>query len=61
MFRIALGLAIAFLVIALIAGLVGFGIISAGSWLVAKIFFFVFIVLAALAFVGGFFVRGRRA
>ena len=61
MFRTALGLAIAFLIIAVIAGLFGFGIISSGSWLVAKICFFVFIVLAVLTFVGGFFVRGRNA
>jgi uncharacterized membrane protein YtjA (UPF0391 family) len=61
MFRTALGLGVAFLVIALIAGLFGFGVISADSWLLAKIFFFVFLVLAVLSFVGGFFVRPRHA
>lgn len=60
MFRTALGLAVAFLVIALVAGLFGFGIVSAESWLLAKIFFFVFVVLAVLFFVGGFFVRRRN-
>lgn len=57
MFRTALGLGVAFVVIALIAGLFGFGVVSAESWVVAKIFFFVFLVLAVLAFVGGFFTR----
>jgi len=57
MFRTALGLGVAFLVIALIAGLFGFGVVSSGSWMLAKIFFFIFLVLAVLAFVGGFFAR----
>ncbi len=61
MFRTALGLGILFLVIALVAALFGFGIVSAESWLIAKICFFVFVVLAVLSLVGGFFVRGRRA
>jgi uncharacterized membrane protein YtjA (UPF0391 family) len=61
MFRTALGLAVVFLVIAVVAGLFGFGIVSAESWVVAKVFFFVFVVLAVLAFVGGFFVRTRAA
>jgi uncharacterized membrane protein YtjA (UPF0391 family) len=61
MFRTALGLGILFLVIALAAALFGFGIVSAESWLIAKICFFVFLVFAVLSFVGGFFVRGRRA
>ena len=61
MFRSALGLAVVFLVIALVAGLFGFGLLSVESWMVAKIFFFVFLVLAVLSFVGGFFVRSRHA
>lgn len=61
MFRTALGLGVVFLVIALVAGLFGFGILSAESYAVAKIFFFVFIVLAVLSFIGGFFVRSRSA
>lgn len=61
MFRTALGLGVAFVVIALIAALFGFGIVSAESWVLAKIFFFVFVVLAVLTFVGGFFVRRRNA
>lgn len=43
-----------FLIVALIAGLFGFGVVSAESWAVANIFFFIFLVLAVLAFVGGF-------
>lgn len=60
MFRTALGLGVMFLVIALAAGLFGFGLVSAESWVLAKIFFFVFVVLAVLSVVGGFFVRRRN-
>jgi uncharacterized membrane protein YtjA (UPF0391 family) len=48
-----LRLAILFLVIALIAALFGFGLIEGAAWMAAKILFFVFIVLAVLAFLGG--------
>lgn len=61
MFRSALGLGVVFLIVALIAALFGFGVVSAESWMVAKIFFFIFLVLAVLSFVGGFFVRTRNA
>lgn len=61
MFRTALGLGVAFLIIALIAALFGFGVVSAESWLLAKIFFFIFLVLSVLTFVGGFFVRRGNA
>jgi uncharacterized membrane protein YtjA (UPF0391 family) len=57
MFRTALGLGVAFLVIALIAGLFGFIGVGSLAWEGAKIFFFIFVVLAVLAFVGGFFFR----
>jgi uncharacterized membrane protein YtjA (UPF0391 family) len=50
-----LRLAIVLLVIALIASLFGFGIIASGFAEVAKIVFFVFIVLAVLSFLGGAF------
>jgi uncharacterized membrane protein YtjA (UPF0391 family) len=54
-----LQLAIACLVIALIAAVLGFGGI-AGSFIgVAKILFVVFLVLAVLSFLGGNY-RGRR-
>ena len=61
MFRSILGLGVLFLIVALIAGLFGFGFVSAESWYIAKIFFFVFLVLAVLAFVGGYFGRSRTA
>jgi len=57
MLRTTIGLGVAFLVIALIAGLFGFiGVVSV-AWEGAKIFFFIFLVLAVLAFFGGFFFR----
>jgi uncharacterized membrane protein YtjA (UPF0391 family) len=43
--------AIVFLVIALIAALFGFGGIAAGAIGIAKTLFFVFIILAVIAFV----------
>jgi uncharacterized membrane protein YtjA (UPF0391 family) len=48
-----LRLAIVFFVVALIAALFGFGFVSGMAWDAAKILFFVFIVLAVLAFLGG--------
>jgi uncharacterized membrane protein YtjA (UPF0391 family) len=47
--------AVLFLVIALIAALFGFGVVSGVSMEAAKILFFVFIVLAILSFIGGAF------
>jgi uncharacterized membrane protein YtjA (UPF0391 family) len=47
--------ALAFLVIALIAAIFGFGGIYAAATDIAKILFFVFIVLAILSFLGGSF------
>ena len=51
--------AIAFLVIALIAGFLGFGGVAALSWDGAKILFVVFLILAVLSFVGHGFRRRR--
>lgn len=48
-----LRLAILFLVVAMIAALFVFGLISGMAWDAAKILFFVFIVLAILSFLGG--------
>lgn len=61
MFRTTLGLGVVFLIVAMIAALFGFGVLSAESWMVAKVFFFVFLVLAVLSFVGGFVFRTREA
>lgn len=60
MLRTTISLGVVFLVIALIAALVGFGAVESLAWEGAKIFFFIFLVLAVLAFVGGFFYRSRR-
>ena len=58
--RSVLSLAVTFLVIALIAGLFGFIGVGSLAWEGAKILFFIFLVLAVLAFLGGsFFRRGR--
>jgi len=59
MLRSTIGLGVVFLVIALIAALVGFGAVESIAWDGAKIFFFIFLVLAVLSFVGGFFYRER--
>jgi uncharacterized membrane protein YtjA (UPF0391 family) len=53
-----LQLAITCLVIALIAAFLGFGGIAGSFVGVAKILFFVFLVIAVLSFVGGAFRRG---
>jgi len=47
-----LRLALLFLVIALIAALFGFGVVADISFAAAKIFFFIFIVLAVIFFIG---------
>jgi len=47
-----LRLAIVFLVIALIAALLGFGGVAALSWEGAKVVFVVFLILAVVSFVG---------
>lgn len=50
--------AVVFLVIALVAALFGFGGIAAGAVGIAKILFFVFIILAIASFLFGS-MRGR--
>ena len=47
-----LRLGVVFLVVALIAALLGFGGVAALSWEGAKILFVVFLILAVLSFVG---------
>jgi uncharacterized membrane protein YtjA (UPF0391 family) len=49
-----LSLAIALLLIALIAGALGFGLVAGISFEAAKIVFFVFLVLAVVALVTGY-------
>jgi uncharacterized membrane protein YtjA (UPF0391 family) len=53
-----LRLAIVFLIVAMIAALFGFTEVAGPSYFAAKIFFFVFIVLAVLSALTGSF-RGR--
>jgi uncharacterized membrane protein YtjA (UPF0391 family) len=52
-----LRLAVLFLVIAVIAALFGFGLFAGMAFKAAEILFFVFIVLAVIAFLGGAFRR----
>ena len=48
-----LGWALTFLVIALIAGMFGFGMIAGTSYAIAKVLFFVFLVLFILSLIAG--------
>ena len=57
--RTTMGLGVVFLLIALIAGLFGFIGVGSLAWEGAKILFFIFLVLAVLAFVGGIVFRDR--
>ena len=52
-----LRLAVVFLIIAFLAALSGFGVISGMAWEGARIFFFIFLVLAILSLFMGY--RGR--
>ncbi len=52
-----LQLAISCLIIALVAALFGFGVVSSSFMAVAKILFLVFLVLAVLSFLGHGFRR----
>lgn len=58
MLRTTVGLGVAFIVIALIAGIFGFVGVGGLAWEGAKIFFFIFLVLAVLAFLGGLWRGG---
>jgi uncharacterized membrane protein YtjA (UPF0391 family) len=49
-----------FFVIALVAAVFGFGGIAAGAVSIAKILFFIFLVLFIISLLGGMF-RGRHA
>ncbi|MFY9256444.1 MAG: DUF1328 domain-containing protein [Fuerstiella sp.] len=48
--------AVGFFVVALVAGLLGFGLVGGMAYGAAKIFFFVFLVLAIVSM-----ITGRRA
>jgi uncharacterized membrane protein YtjA (UPF0391 family) len=49
-----LRLALLFFVVALVAAFFGFGMVAGMAYDIAKIVFFAFIVLAILAFLGGY-------
>jgi uncharacterized membrane protein YtjA (UPF0391 family) len=51
----------AFFIIAVVAALFGFGNIAAGATSIAKVLFFLFIVLFLISLVTGLFRRGRDA
>jgi uncharacterized membrane protein YtjA (UPF0391 family) len=48
-----LGLALTFLLIALVAGLFGFGLVGGMAYGIAKVLFFVFLVLFIISLVSG--------
>lgn len=48
-----LRLAVVFLVIALVAAVLGWGLVAEYSWAGAKVVFFVFLVMAVLSFLAG--------
>jgi uncharacterized membrane protein YtjA (UPF0391 family) len=50
--------ALVFLIIAIIAGLFGFGVIAGTSYVIAKVLFFVFLVIFIISLIMGF--SGRR-
>jgi uncharacterized membrane protein YtjA (UPF0391 family) len=47
--------ALTFLILALVAGLFGFGLVAGTSYMIAKVLFFVFLILLVVSL-----VRGRR-
>lgn len=53
-----LGWALAFFIVAIIAAVFGFGGIAAGAVTIAKVLFFVFVVLFLLTLIAGLFRRG---
>jgi uncharacterized membrane protein YtjA (UPF0391 family) len=53
--------AVVFFIVAIVAAIFGFGGIAAGAVDIAKILFFIFIVLFVLSFIFGLIRRGGRA
>ncbi len=52
-----LGWALVFLIVAVIAAVFGFGVLAAASAGIAKILFFIFIVLFVISLIAGLFRR----
>ena len=48
-----LRMALLFLIIALVAMFLGFGLVAGVSYTIAKVLFFVFLVFAVIALIGG--------
>jgi uncharacterized membrane protein YtjA (UPF0391 family) len=61
MVRAATGLGVTFFVIALLAGLLGFIAIGSLAWAGARLFFFAFLILVALACLGGLCFRRQSS
>lgn len=51
--------AVVFFIVAIVAGLLGFGGISAGASGIAQVLFFIFIVLFLVSLVAGLLKRGK--
>jgi uncharacterized membrane protein YtjA (UPF0391 family) len=51
---------ITFFIVALIAAVFGFGNIAEGATSIAKVLFFIFLILFVLSLVTGMFRRGRN-
>jgi uncharacterized membrane protein YtjA (UPF0391 family) len=49
-----------FFLIALLSAVLGFGNLAAGAADIAKVLFFLFLVLFVISFIVGMFSRGRR-
>ncbi|HEX3133506.1 MAG TPA: DUF1328 domain-containing protein [Planctomycetota bacterium] len=49
-----------FFLIALLSAVLGFGNLAAGAADIAKVLFFLFLVLFVISFIVGLFSRGRR-
>ncbi len=51
--------ALIFLVLAIIAAIFGFGVIAAASALIARVLFFIFVVIFIILLIAGLFRRPR--
>ena len=56
-----LGWALTFFIIALIAAVFGFGGIASAAAGIAKVLFFIFVVLFAISLIAGLMGRGKRS
>ncbi len=48
-----LGLAITFLIVAIIAGILGFGVVAGTAAMIAKVLFFIFLVALVISLITG--------